>query len=746
MSTSAGPSGFPSAANNSATAASGTAADTLSLDLHEYIWPTDASKRITSSFAEYRTTHFHGGIDISTNQVTGYKVFSVSDGYVYRIVITANGYGKMLYVKHTDGLISTYAHLKTFNEAINTITRREQLRRGTYSVNYAPTPGELPVHQGDVIAYTGNTGFGPPHLHFELRDANLNPVNPLRSPVYRMPDNIPPAITRLMVAPLTYGSTVDNADRPHFFSRFPRSHRVAEIPGHVRVHGDVGIGVEAQDKSDGSWSRAGIYKLELFVDDSCYYRMELDRIPVDETKLIDLHYDFRQITDGHGRFQKLYIDQGNDLPIYYNKPQGTGIIHTDRLTEGPHRFTVACIDASENRTELHGTLFANHRPSLEITGISDASVTIGGKDLSMVAGLSVYGKRAFQSAWTKHTLPTGRFERNGNEIVLPVNTKPYDVIKVVAETNAGSESPAMFRFVKKMFGPVRAVLLSSEILPEYVRISATTPGVFTSIPVLQIHEGESTVNVPMNLTDVNTCSGWYIPSAHSAGSRVMNLQAEVNGKPTETRSEFAVYPIPADRSGSWSFDNGRCTVSFDSGAVFTPLLAEVTTETSQHGTIYSFEPKDVLLNKGIRVTVQPAGDRTEENQALYCRTNGGWLFQTGTRDGQTGSYTTAISRTLGDFTLLEDRSAPAITRLRCGVRSGVVNASFRYFDNLSGIDPDNIKLYLDNTLVIPEIDGEHRMVSYTGDTHLTRGKHVFRITVSDRAANTATIVRNLAVR
>ncbi|MEE9288816.1 MAG: hypothetical protein V3U69_04415, partial [Bacteroidota bacterium] len=34
------------------------------------IWPTDASKRINSSFAEFRRTHFHAGIDISTNNRT----------------------------------------------------------------------------------------------------------------------------------------------------------------------------------------------------------------------------------------------------------------------------------------------------------------------------------------------------------------------------------------------------------------------------------------------------------------------------------------------------------------------------------------------------------------------------------------------------------------------------------------------------------------------------------------------------
>ena len=56
--------------------------DTLRTDPRDYIWPTDASTRITSSFAEYRTTHFHGGIDISTNAFTPISALLERDAHV----------------------------------------------------------------------------------------------------------------------------------------------------------------------------------------------------------------------------------------------------------------------------------------------------------------------------------------------------------------------------------------------------------------------------------------------------------------------------------------------------------------------------------------------------------------------------------------------------------------------------------------------------------------------------------------
>src|SRR5271169_2093240 len=137
--------------------------DSVHIPEQQYIWPTDASRRVTSSFAEYRSTHFHGGIDISTNGVKGYKVFAVRDGYIYKIRITPNGYGKMLFIKHDDGYVSVYAHLEGFNEEITKTVQAEQYRRGTYAIDYTFDKPALWVKQGDVVAYTGNSGFGPPH-------------------------------------------------------------------------------------------------------------------------------------------------------------------------------------------------------------------------------------------------------------------------------------------------------------------------------------------------------------------------------------------------------------------------------------------------------------------------------------------------------------------------------------------------------------------------------------------------------
>ena len=77
---------------------------------------------------------------------------AVRDGEVYKVTIAANGYGKMLYIRHADGYVSTYAHLKGFNERITRAVRAEQLRRGTYPVDMTFAPGEIKVKKGETVA------------------------------------------------------------------------------------------------------------------------------------------------------------------------------------------------------------------------------------------------------------------------------------------------------------------------------------------------------------------------------------------------------------------------------------------------------------------------------------------------------------------------------------------------------------------------------------------------------------------
>ena len=146
-----------------------------------FIPPVDIPIVLAGTFGELRSNHFHGGIDIKTQQRQGLPIYAIGDGIVTRIKIAHWGYGKAIYVAHPNGYTSVYGHLKRFNPEIEKYIKALQYDKQKYEVEVFPDYGELSLKQGDVIAYSGNSGSSSgPHLHFEIRTSlNSKPTNPL---------------------------------------------------------------------------------------------------------------------------------------------------------------------------------------------------------------------------------------------------------------------------------------------------------------------------------------------------------------------------------------------------------------------------------------------------------------------------------------------------------------------------------------------------------------------------------------
>ena len=120
--------------------------------LDSFVWPITGG-RISSYFGP-RWGGFHEGIDIAVPAGTPIKASKA--GWV-TFSGWRGGYGNMVEIDHGDGVKTRYAH--------NT---RNLVRPGAF------------VYQGQVIAYSGNTGNSTgPHLHFEILH-NGTPVNPTR--------------------------------------------------------------------------------------------------------------------------------------------------------------------------------------------------------------------------------------------------------------------------------------------------------------------------------------------------------------------------------------------------------------------------------------------------------------------------------------------------------------------------------------------------------------------------------------
>ena len=122
------------------------------IDLREFSMPTKTNF-ITSNFGyRPRFKRNHYGVDIKAN--IGDTIYSALSGKI-RVVKEASGYGKVIVIRHYNGLETVYGHLSKQIVKVNEH-----------------------VKAGQPIGLAGNTGRSTgPHLHFETRICGVA-INP----------------------------------------------------------------------------------------------------------------------------------------------------------------------------------------------------------------------------------------------------------------------------------------------------------------------------------------------------------------------------------------------------------------------------------------------------------------------------------------------------------------------------------------------------------------------------------------
>ncbi|MBN1780160.1 M23 family metallopeptidase [bacterium] len=286
----------------------------------QYIWPTNASHLMTSSLCEYRPGHFHAGIDIKTWNREGYDVYAVQRGHISRMRVSPYGYGKAVYLTLDNGFTAVYGHLSKFSPNLENRMFEEQVEAGKYELDLSFDEMEYRVEAGECLAFTGSTGIGVPHLHFEIRDSRNRPFNPLDLG-FGVQDTRAPVIQAVCISPLAYGSHV-NGD---FVPKILKSGELAS-GSVVPVWGKIGLAVNVYDQADGASNRFSPVRIRLFVHDILVYQIEYGRFDFNQSRLIELDRDFRLHRWGKGEFIKLYKESENELPFYLYTIPESGIL------------------------------------------------------------------------------------------------------------------------------------------------------------------------------------------------------------------------------------------------------------------------------------------------------------------------------------------------------------------------------------------------------------------------------------
>ena len=121
-------------------------------------WPVGAKVGIAANFGELRPNHYHMGLDCKTDQRVNLPVYAAAEGYIARVKIDANGFGRSITINHPNGLSTLYAHLNDFYPELEKYVTEQQYKLKSWKVFIDIPANLLPVKQGQFIAYCGNTG------------------------------------------------------------------------------------------------------------------------------------------------------------------------------------------------------------------------------------------------------------------------------------------------------------------------------------------------------------------------------------------------------------------------------------------------------------------------------------------------------------------------------------------------------------------------------------------------------------
>jgi hypothetical protein len=225
---------------------------------------------LAGNYAELRKNHFHMGLDFRTDNKENLRIIAVEDGYISRMVIAPNGYGKAIYIQHPQqGFTSVYAHLNAFRPDMEWWINQVQYARQLNAIDTSFAQAKFFVKKGEHIAFSGNTGSSEgPHLHFEIRNLQTEKtINPLHF-YPQIKDTIAPSLNKIIFYHVDGESIFIDK-----FSAEEINQQTIELNS-----SKIGLAISSFDKMNYSPNVFGIYALRVYVENERIYQFKLDSL------------------------------------------------------------------------------------------------------------------------------------------------------------------------------------------------------------------------------------------------------------------------------------------------------------------------------------------------------------------------------------------------------------------------------------------------------------------------------------
>lgn len=698
---------------------------------------------LSSSFGESRTTAFHAGIDIKTWGRTGYEVRAIDDGYIERVRTSPWGYGRAVYQRLSDGRMAVYAHLEAFVGPALQRVRAAQQESMRYSIDLWFKEGEIPVRRGEVIARSGESGAGPPHLHLELRDRDNIPINPLLGD-YAIDDATPPVLKRLALVPLGRYSRVDGRAEPFSVAlRWDEPSRSFAASDTVQVRGRIGVAVLVWDRAEAAANKLAPHQLGLRVDGQDAFLVSYDRISYADGHQVQLDRLSIDYPGGTGRFHALFRPPGSRLE-FYQRP-GDGLLRSavgtgpGFLSEGVHQIEVFAVDANGNRARALLHIAVNDVPSLRTVAVVPQG------DGWAIEGEIADGDDALLNSVLYHRKKKGVWKQHSaRQVAAASGLLRWDVGTEkglwklqVRDAKGGVDSlvcavpPTDADALAAMRVARRARADAVQLVLHVGDALSRQPRVLLGERVLwprQIAQHTYEVHVPLGEEP-----GDRIEAVVALGDRRRSIELDqVAVRPgAAQRIELADREVALDVAQRSAYD-----IVFPQAERFVPQVPEGLVAVGQG---YALGPEDVPFDARVGVWLRCAPTACQDARVGLYQEMGEAQWGLVGSERQEGSVGASLRR-LGRFALLRDGIAPEVDGLRprraAKTRDRQPQLSARIDDAGSGIGrEEDIAIELNGQALIAEYDPEAKTVRARPPQELALGAHEWTVRVRDMAGN-----------
>ena len=695
-----------------------------------YLWPTNSSEYLSASFCEFREGHYHSAIDIKTWNTEGYPCYAISDGYIKRIRVSPFGYGKVLYLQLSDSNTAVYAHLQKFTRSIDKKIRKMQFKNKRYRLDWWPK--NLKVQKGDIIAYTGRTGIGVPHLHFEIRNKKDNPVNPLHY-YPQVKDHIRPKLQAIAVIPLSEKATINGSYLPETFSIKHIKDGIYIINEPLYVEGLIGLAIKGFDQADDVHNKYGFYRTTLEVSGREIFQITYDELDFATTAHIFTEIFYPFWSDYKERYQKLYIEPFNPLPFYNRSLRTNGMI--DPIDE-PTPFTIYVSDFKSNRSIISGELLPAGQFDVNIR----EKRLVGTQAYLQIESPPINDLKFYlekENTWIpvqNFEILEGMISQPEQGMLIKVNLSDSTVQRIRIQLNKYINKYISFRpeDEKYKINP-QLHFLGKEIIAEY-----SDP---QKIPVRKLSGLNASITWGKNrLSKLQIILPVNRPDKHLA------IQGVVSDSLLDYLNQSVRKLLPKEKSCASWFDSTLVISSFNTSVNDTTLitahfyqpdsLLEIFPTASK---IFEISPHNFPLFRAVTIKLKADSLPQWGNWSIFMITGHNKLTFLKSEIDKTRMEFTARTSELGKFVVATDTIAPVI-EIRSPQNGKIYRTSppirVHLKDQISGIgDEEDISLSINGDYVLQEWDPEEDDLIGILEQDLSKGNHVFSVSVRDRAGN-----------